>query len=55
LAATWKFPAVSGSITLDRNGDPIKPAVIMKIENGRDHFLQRVAPPEPGGRASAPK
>lgn len=55
LAATRKFPAVSGSITFDRNGDPIKPAVIMKIENGRDRFLQRVTPPEPGGRASVPQ
>jgi branched-chain amino acid transport system substrate-binding protein len=51
LAATREFPAVSGAITFDGNGDPIKPAVIMKIENGRNRFLQRATPPEPGGRA----
>lgn len=50
LASTRGFPAVSGSITFDGNGDPIKPAVIMQIENGRNRFLQRVTPPEPGGR-----
>jgi branched-chain amino acid transport system substrate-binding protein len=53
LADTRQFPAVSGAITFDENGDPIKPAVIMKIENGRNQFFQRVNPPEPGGRVGA--
>ena len=45
LAATRDFHGVSGRITFNRHGDPIKPAVIMKIEDGRPRLLQRVVPP----------
>lgn len=45
LAGTRDFEAVTGRITFDRHGDPIKSAVIMKIENGRPFFLKQVDPP----------
>lgn len=55
LAATRDFQGVSGRITFNRHGDPIKAAVIMKIEDGRPRLLQRVAPPAqpPSGKAYA--
>lgn len=44
LAATSGFEGITGNITLDINGDPIKPAVIMKIANGNYSFLRQVEP-----------
>jgi branched-chain amino acid transport system substrate-binding protein len=44
LADTRGFEAVSGTIAFDRHGDPVKPAIVMKIENGRPVFLKRVDP-----------
>lgn len=32
LAATKDFPAVSGNITFDKDGNPIKPAVILEVK-----------------------
>ncbi len=44
LAATRNFSGITGSITMDENGDPVKPAVIRRISNGRESFLKLVAP-----------
>jgi len=44
LAATKNFRGVTGSLTVDRNGDPVKSAVILKIEGGRQKFLKIVKP-----------
>lgn len=44
LAGTTGFEGVTGKITLDTNGDPIKPAVIMKIVNGKYTYLKQVEP-----------
>ncbi|MEW6381507.1 MAG: ABC transporter substrate-binding protein [bacterium] len=38
------FAAVSGQITFDAQRNPIKGAVIVKIENGRQVFYQRINP-----------
>lgn len=40
LRETREFKGVTGTITFDENGDPIKPVVVMSIENGRVHFLK---------------
>lgn len=45
LAATRNFQGVTGAITFDANGDPLKPAVIMKIEDGKPKFLRQIQPP----------
>ncbi|MFP4586300.1 MAG: hypothetical protein ACLFN9_23260, partial [Desulfococcaceae bacterium] len=45
LAATWKFPTASGSITFDRNGDPDgKTAGILKREGGRWRPFRALGP-----------
>ncbi len=44
LAATPGFEGVTGKIALDAHGDPIKPAVIMKIVNGHTSYLRQVEP-----------
>jgi branched-chain amino acid transport system substrate-binding protein len=42
LARTRKFEGVTGTISFDENGDPIKDVVIMKIENGVPRYLKQV-------------
>ncbi len=44
LASTKKYPGVTGTLSFDPYGDPIKSVVIMKISNGRAYFLKRVHP-----------
>ncbi len=44
LAATNAFDGVTGRISFDENGDPVKQAVVMKITNGRPEFLMTIAP-----------
>ncbi len=44
LASTKDFAAVTGSITMDADRNPVKPAVILKVEGGRFKFAAAVAP-----------
>ena len=44
LAQTKDFPSVSGSITLDAARNPVKPAVILRIQDGRRQFAAAVTP-----------
>jgi branched-chain amino acid transport system substrate-binding protein len=44
LASIRDFKAVTGKSTLDRNGDMIKSAAILKIEGGRQKFVKMVNP-----------
>ncbi|MGE5189142.1 MAG: ABC transporter substrate-binding protein [Gemmatimonadota bacterium] len=44
LAAIKGFKGVTGRFTIDRNGDPIKSAVIIRIENGKQKFVKVVNP-----------
>ncbi len=47
LAATKDFPAVTGSITMDADRNPIKPAVVLRVEGGRFRFADSIAPVTP--------
>jgi branched-chain amino acid transport system substrate-binding protein len=51
LAATTDFPGVTGSITMDAERNPIKPAVVLKVEGGRYRFAASVAPPSQANQA----
>jgi branched-chain amino acid transport system substrate-binding protein len=42
LASTDGFKGVTGIISFDKNGDPVKSVVMMKIENGRPVFLRQI-------------
>ncbi|HZI66469.1 MAG TPA: ABC transporter substrate-binding protein [Thermoanaerobaculia bacterium] len=44
LAETKGFAGVSGTIDMDADRNPIKPAVILKVERGRFRFVTSVAP-----------
>ena len=44
LANTKNFPGVVGPITIDENRNAIKPAVILKIENGKFKYQDMVSP-----------
>jgi len=44
IAATKNFPGVTGDISYNGSGDPIKGAVIIKIENGKFVFDSAVNP-----------
>ena len=45
IAATQHFPAVTGMITLDKNRNPVKSAVVLKIKAGKPHYEATVLPP----------
>ncbi|HEY3234758.1 MAG TPA: ABC transporter substrate-binding protein [Polyangiaceae bacterium] len=44
IAATRDFPAVAGTITLDRSRNAVKPAVVLKVVGGKTQFVTTVAP-----------
>jgi branched-chain amino acid transport system substrate-binding protein len=46
LASTRDFVGVTGTITMDADRNPVKPAVILKVEDGRFRFAAAVAPSE---------
>jgi branched-chain amino acid transport system substrate-binding protein len=45
LAATRNFPAVTGDITINADRNAAKPAVILKIEHGKESFVTTILPP----------
>ena len=44
LAQTKDFPGIAGPITIDANRNAVKPAVILKVNNGKLDFVERVTP-----------
>jgi branched-chain amino acid transport system substrate-binding protein len=44
LASTQDFAAVTGPVTMDADRNPLKSAVILKVEGGRFRFAAAVAP-----------
>lgn len=44
LQATRDFPVVSGKITFDENGNPVKHAVIMQVKEGKFVYVDSVTP-----------
>jgi branched-chain amino acid transport system substrate-binding protein len=44
LASLSGFTGVTGKFTMDKNGDPIKSAVIIRIQSGKQKFFQVVNP-----------
>jgi len=54
LAKTTGFAGVTGAITMDENRNPVKSAVVLRIENGRFRFAASVSPPTGSSPAPAP-
>lgn len=44
LAATKNFKGVTGDITFNENGDPIKSAIILKFDKGTSVYVKTIAP-----------
>jgi branched-chain amino acid transport system substrate-binding protein len=44
LAQTKNFPGITGTITIDEHRNPVKPAVVLKVENGKLAFVETVSP-----------
>jgi branched-chain amino acid transport system substrate-binding protein len=44
LAATTKFPGITGSMTIDAQRNSAKPAVVVTIKNGTVKFVAAVEP-----------
>ena len=44
LAATKDYPGVTGSITINKERNAVKPAVVLRIENGKFVFVTTVKP-----------
>ncbi len=44
IAKTKEFPGVAGTITLDDKRNPVKPAVVLKIEGGKFKYVATVNP-----------
>jgi len=45
IAETKNFPAVTGTITLDKDRNPLKSAVVLKVVNGKPHYEATILPP----------
>ena len=44
LAATKDFPGVTGTITPDADRNPAKSAIVVRVDGGKFHYLETVAP-----------
>lgn len=44
LQATRDFPAVSGTISFDRDGNPIKPAAVIQVKEGKQVYVTTMTP-----------
>ncbi|MFZ5632200.1 MAG: ABC transporter substrate-binding protein [Bacillota bacterium] len=44
MQGTKDFPSISGKISFDQNGNPIKAATILQIKDGKQAFVATVAP-----------
>ncbi|HEV2330183.1 MAG TPA: ABC transporter substrate-binding protein [Verrucomicrobiae bacterium] len=44
LAATKDFPGITGHITIDKDRNASKPAVILEVKNGQYHYVETIAP-----------
>jgi branched-chain amino acid transport system substrate-binding protein len=54
LAATKNFAGVTGIISMDRERNAVKPAVILKLENGRYIYQETIQPEIVSGTSSVP-
>jgi branched-chain amino acid transport system substrate-binding protein len=44
LQATKDFPAVSGKISFDNDGNPVKPVAVMQVKEGKQVYVTTMAP-----------
>ncbi|MGQ9525225.1 MAG: ABC transporter substrate-binding protein [Armatimonadota bacterium] len=44
IAATKNYPGVTGSITIDKDRNAVKPAVVLQIRNGKHVYVETIRP-----------
>jgi len=44
LAATKDYKGVTGTISIDKDRNAVKPAVVVKIENGHENYITTINP-----------
>jgi branched-chain amino acid transport system substrate-binding protein len=44
IAQTKNFPGVTGQITIDQNRNAVKPAVVLKLQDGKFHYETTISP-----------
>jgi branched-chain amino acid transport system substrate-binding protein len=44
IAQTKDFPGVTGKITLDKDRNPVKPAAVLRVKDGKLEFVEAVSP-----------
>jgi branched-chain amino acid transport system substrate-binding protein len=44
IASTADFNGITGKITMDKNRNPVKPAVVLKVQDGKLEFVETVSP-----------
>ena len=44
LATTKDYPGVTGTISIDKNRDAVKPAVVVKIADGHENYVTTIKP-----------
>jgi branched-chain amino acid transport system substrate-binding protein len=44
LAETKEFQGITGPITLDKDRNAVKPAVVLQVKDGKIVFVEAVAP-----------
>ena len=44
LAQTKNFAGVTGKITLDQNRNAVKPAVVLRVQNGKLVYVETIKP-----------
>jgi branched-chain amino acid transport system substrate-binding protein len=53
IAATKDYPGVTGVITIDKDHNAVKPAVVLEVKGGKAVFVATVAPDASAGAGSA--
>lgn len=49
LSSMTDFPGVTGTISLNETGDPVRPVIIMEITNGTAEFFRMITPGDDAG------
>ena len=44
IAATMDYPGVTGKITIDKDRNAIKPAVVLEIKGGKLQYVETINP-----------
>jgi branched-chain amino acid transport system substrate-binding protein len=44
IAATKDFPGITGSITLDKDRNAVKPAVVLQVKDGKLEYVESITP-----------